>query len=211
MTSEKSDESGNFKEMTANYPSSAMAAGRVGVEFVDEPKPSTAPEMDKHREGATVRSNTGQLAWTAKDEKGWFSIDTAGTQAAVGFMPKGEIELGDVTFASETAFCGLYLTSLDREKGIGETDQLLLSAIARVRNTGMRFNADMTRLLQMGKAPVLVEPVVATVRIPGREVVSVELLDHDGLPTGKSLPVEDGTFRIDGARDRTPYYRVILR
>jgi hypothetical protein len=36
----------------------------------------------------------------------------------------------------------------------------------------------------------------------------VRLLDHDGRLTDSGLPVKDGRFEIDGARDRTPYYVV---
>ena len=42
----------------------------------------------------------------------------------------------------------------------------------------------------------------------GRSIAAVNVLDHDGRRTGKSLPVTDGQFTIDGARDKTLYYEV---
>jgi hypothetical protein len=33
-------------------------------------------------------------------------------------------------------------------------------------------------------------------------------LDHDGRITAGALAPQDGTWTIDGARDRTPYYLV---
>jgi hypothetical protein len=34
------------------------------------------------------------------------------------------------------------------------------------------------------------------------------LLDHDGRLTGRTTSVEDGSFTIDGSRDKTPYYLI---
>ena len=52
------------------------------------------------------------------------------------------------------------------------------------------------------------EPVQAriTLRKPGAP--RVVLLDHDGKVTDKTVPLENGTLLIDGARDQTPYYLV---
>ena len=36
------------------------------------------------------------------------------------------------------------------------------------------------------------------------------MLDHDGKRTGKMLEVTDGTFRIDGMRDKAIYYEVVF-
>jgi hypothetical protein len=33
-------------------------------------------------------------------------------------------------------------------------------------------------------------------------------LDHDGRLTQTAIPVKNGVFTIDGARDKTPYYIV---
>ena len=59
--------------------------------------------------------------------------------------------------------------------------------------------------------PILLEPVRATVTFSGRSVAAVNVLDHDGRRTGRSLPVADGRFSIDGARDKTLYYEVQFR
>jgi len=48
----------------------------------------------------------------------------------------------------------------------------------------------------------------SVVHLADLELEGALLLDHDGLPTGKSLPIQDGRFTLDGARDRTPYYLV---
>ena len=81
-------------------------------------------------------------------------------------------------------------------------------ALARVRNTGMKFSVAGDDLLEKGRGPVVMEPVRATVRLTTPRVSRVILLDHDGRRTGSTLPVTDGAFTLDGTRDRTPYYLV---
>ncbi len=55
------------------------------------------------------------------------------------------------------------------------------------------------------------EPVKATITMGGRRVTAVHVLNHDGKRTGKTLDVSDSTFTIDGSRDKTLYYEVLLR
>jgi hypothetical protein len=38
--------------------------------------------------------------------------------------------------------------------------------------------------------------------------MTVTVLDHDGRPTGRAIPVTNGRFPINGVADRTPYYLV---
>ena len=59
-----------------------------------------------------------------------------------------------------------------------------------------------------GIAPLLVEPIQATVTLKRPGAMKVMLLDHDGLPTGRSVPVTDGSFQINGVTDKTPYYLI---
>jgi hypothetical protein len=45
--------------------------------------------------------------------------------------------------------------------------------------------------------------------IAGRPVEAVNVLDHDGGRTGRTVPVKDGRFTLDGARDKAIYYEVV--
>ncbi|TVR46672.1 MAG: hypothetical protein EA425_16895 [Puniceicoccaceae bacterium] len=207
---EVSEGLGDFKEIRGVSPPEALAAGRMVVEFVDHPAESIHPDIAPFADGRVIRSVTGELEWTVlDDERGWIRIDTAGTQAAVGFHTGEPVELTDAVITPAEQFAAIYLTSLDRERGLEAADEALLTVMARVRNTGMRFNEAEDELLELGGAPMLLEPVRAEFAWKGRRIAAVERLDHDGLPTGAFLEVEDGrSFRIDGARDRTPYYRI---
>jgi hypothetical protein len=100
------------------------------------------------------------------------------------------------------------MTSLDRKaKDLEQADRVLLCAVARAYNTGMRYNESGDVLEEAGKAPIVMEPVWADVLIPG--ATEVHLLDHDGRRTDRTLPVTDGRFHLNGVADQTPYYEIV--
>jgi hypothetical protein len=72
----------------------------------------------------------------------------------------------------------------------------------------MKFNDAGNSLLDRGKPPILMEPVKATITLSKPGTPKLVLLDHDGLRTQNALPIENGTFTIDSARDKTPYYLI---
>jgi hypothetical protein len=55
------------------------------------------------------------------------------------------------------------------------------------------------------------EPVKARISLRHRENATVYLLDHSGRKTARTLPVRDGTFAIDGVRDKTCYYLISFK
>jgi hypothetical protein len=65
--------------------------------------------------------------------------------------------------------------------------------------------------LKNGGPPILLEPVKAAVTVAGRPIETVHVLDHDGRRTGRTLPVTDGRFTLDGAKDKAIYYEVVFR
>jgi hypothetical protein len=79
--------------------------------------------------------------------------------------------------------------------------------MARARNTGMRVLND-NRILERGSEPILLEPVRAEISIRRSGSAKVYRLDHSGRKTDRTLPIRDGRFEIDGARDQTCYYLI---
>ncbi len=209
---ENVEQQGDVKTFSGSTPSEALAVGRVLVQFTDKPEASQAADLSPYwDQGAkVVHSDTGQLTWNYAG-KGYFTVDTPGTQALVGFAPGQRIDLKDVSIQTSTPFVSLFITSLDRQKPIGQASSLLITAVARERNTGMQYNADHTQVLQTGKAPILLEPVDATIMVRGRGAAKVQALDHDGCTSGQAVPVQtqgqDSQFSIGGAY-KTLYYEV---
>jgi len=190
-------------------PARTLAVARCVVDFTDGYRDTPAFDISRYVRDGVYAASTGQLRWKAGAEKlgGYFTIDSPATKAVVGFAGGQTCRLGKVTIAPQSRFGALYVTARDAEGTVASADNLLVVAVARARNTGMRVYLD-SRILERGKAPVVMEPVRARIRIGRKDDPTVHVLDHDGCKTGRTLPVRDGTIEIDGARDKTCYYLV---
>ena len=190
--------------------SRALAVARTVVVFTDVYRETPAFDLAPHRKDAALVSTTGELRWRPGGAKldGYFTIDTPATKAVVGFAAGRACRLGEVTIEPACRFAALYVTAQEADKTIASSKNLLIVALARARNTGQKVSESEDRLLARGQAPVLMEPVKATITLRKPGAAKVILLDHDGRATEKSLPLRDGRFTLDGARDRTPYYLV---
>ncbi len=194
---------------TDKVPAAALAVARCGVQFTDSYRQTPKFDVTKFLHGGCYQSSTGQLQWKPGSARldGFFTINTPGTQGLVGFAQGQSCDLGDVTIKSKCRYSAIYVTARERDRDLKSSRGLLVVAIARARNTGMKVYDD-TFILQHGDAPVLMEPVRAEITLRRAGSPTVFLLDHSGRKTGKTLPVVDHTFEINGARDKTCYYLV---
>jgi hypothetical protein len=113
-----------------------------------------------------------------------------------------------MTLSFEDApFAGVYLSSLEAQKSIEQADRLLLTVMARTANTGMKFNEERNELIALGEAPVRVEPVTVTIGA-GRKIKAVNVLDHDGRRTNRTIEVGAGTVTLRGAETHAIYYEL---
>jgi hypothetical protein len=192
----------------SKIPSRSLAVVRSVVKFTDQYADTPAFDLKAYQKDGQFVSSTGQLRWKEADGKsgGFFTMDTPGTKAVVGFASGRACELGVVTIEPESRFAAIYVTAKEPDKTLETSREVLIVALARARNTGMKVSPDGARVLSPGKAPIVMEPVKAKIAV--RKAGSAQLipLDHDGRTTGKSIPVAQGAFTIDGARDKTPYY-----
>jgi len=190
-------------------PARTMAVARSVVAFTDQYRQTPAFDISPYKRGDALVSTTEQLRWKEGASKldGFFTVDTDATKAVVGFANGRRCELDCVTITPQCRFGAVYVSAQEKDKNIASSDNLLVVAVARARNTGMRVYSD-CRLLDRGTAPVVMEPVKATIAIRKTGHPTVHVLDHDGCRTGKTLPISDGAFDIDGARDKTCYYLV---
>jgi hypothetical protein len=208
--SDKIVQRGDVKTFGGTVPPEALAAGRVAVEFTKEPEASTFPDMKRYRKGSVITSATKQLVWDYTD-KGYFTMNTPGTKAVVGFAKGKEITLGNVTIMPACSFASLFITALDKDETVARGKRALITAVARQSNTGFKYFTPDNRVLDNGQAPILLEPVKATIHIKGRRISTVRLLDHAGRRTKRTLEVGGGRFTIDGAKDKTLYYEILFR
>jgi hypothetical protein len=184
---------------------SALAGGRVTIKFGDGPSRTEATDGFHDEHDKVIASNTGQLVWRYGDRV--VEVRTAKTQAILGFAGGSTINLPAVTVDVSTPFVSLIFTPLDNAD-LNVSKHILITAMARDKQTGSQCNDDWSRLITRGGPPLLMEPVQATIRLDGDPPLQVRPLDLYGVPKKNTLPVNrDGSFRIDGTF-QTYYYEV---
>lgn len=140
----------------------------AGAEGVDEIVPDNVkipkPEAKK------TRADTGEL-WRDFN-RSVAVIDSPRTKIAYGFIGRGgadqavrgdlAINLDGMQVDCRTDFGVVAVSSLT-DRPIMDSDNMLLSAIGRARNTGAQFDGE--KLLDFGHAPIMSEVIRATIRI----------------------------------------------
>ena len=154
-----------------------------------------------------IKSTTGQLTWNYSD-KGYFEVNSPGTQGVVGFAQDKSIELDDFSLKVRNPFGIVLFTSLDKRKTIKEADKILITALARARNTGTQYNEDASEILDIGTAPVLMEGVMTDIKIKRGDNPEIIVLDHVGRKTDITVPLKNNKFIIDGGSYETIYYLI---
>ena len=187
-------------------PKEVLAIGRVTAKIADSQEHSAAADWSKYwdKEKRVVRSMTGELTWDYG--KRVVTVHSAKTQGVIGFAGGGEYDLPGVRIQVKTPFVSLLFTPLDDQPLI-ESKHILITAMARDKQTGAEYNADGTQLLDAGKPPLLMEPVQATLTFKGAPIASVKVVDIYGVPTEREVPRKDNSVTIDG-RFATYYYEV---
>lgn len=193
------------KAIEGDFPLQAMGMGKVLLSFSDKNEIEYPVDIDKLWQDSVATSITGQLQWSEKG-KGYFTINSAGTKGLVGFPEKRPIHLGEITMKTDNEFAVILITSLDKEKGIDDAKQILITTVARAQNTNMKFNEDRTILIDVGEPPVQLEPVKLSLKIDRKTQPKITVLDHSGKRTGQTIPTKNDWINLDGSKTRAIYY-----
>jgi hypothetical protein len=200
---------------SSKVPARALAVARSVVDFTKTPQETPVFNLKPYEKNGVLTSATNQLQWKegADRNSGYFTMNTPGTKAVVGFAGGQKFDLGNVTIAPQSRFGAIYVTARDAASTLNNAKEVLIVAIARARNTGQKFSPTGDRMLAAGQGPIVMEPVNAQITLrrtgtPRSGNPQVFALDHDGRLTQTAIPVKNGVFTIDGARDKTPYYVV---
>lgn len=199
----------DVKSFEGEVPVEALAVGPVEIAFTDKFEQTTKPDLSPYSDTLQkiVNSNTGQLSWNYK-EKGFFTINTPGTKAAVGFTEGKKLDLDGVNLQIQTPFAVVMVTSLEKNVPIAKAKRILVTTVARAENTGMKYNADKSQLLEVGQAPILLEPVKASLTLGRPGVPKVIVLDHVGRRTNKVIKPKGEEIVLDGNLYKTIYYEL---
>ena len=108
-----------------------------------------------------VTSDTGELY--INRNKNYGTVNTPMTKCAYGFLGKNDkIELSGVNINCETDFAVIALSSLT-DKDISSSENMLLTAVGRAKNTGADFKNE--QMFDLGKAPVCIEVTETNIEI----------------------------------------------
>jgi hypothetical protein len=144
-----------------------------------------------------VASDTGELWRSWRRGYGW--IDTPRTKAAYGFLGDvGPIKLRGLDLDVKTDFAAIALSSLTDEP-LERSDSILLTAVGRCDNTDAAYDENHTRQLNFGRAPVLIEPIAAVVRL-ATERANLKVLvisQHGELVTKLPTRYADGVLSFE--------------
>lgn len=138
-------------------------------------------------------------------------MNTPGTRAVVGFAESKPQQLGDVTIESRCPYASLFVTAAEPGATLATARSALICVVARNCNSGFKYFALDGKTLDNGKGPILLEPVKAAVTFAARPVAAVNLLDHSGGRTGRTLAATNSRVTIDGTKDQALYYEVVFK
>jgi hypothetical protein len=166
--------------------------------------------MARYKHGTVITSATGELKWDTAGG-GLVTIDTPGTQGYVGFAQGKRLAFTNLTIEPASSYASILITAADPKTTLANAPRVLISAIARNANNGFRISTlDNRTIIHNGAAPIMLEPVKADITFAKGAIAQVNVLDQDGKVSSRTLPVTDGRFTIDSAKDRTIYYEVLF-
>lgn len=223
------------KKVAVNYPNLAASQStalrelleqhRAGVifdnqlpqgydEIIDETQSYPNPNADM------LISDNGQLWRNLTKQVG--AVDTPRTKCIYGTLTARNtnsnikkstqyIELDGMAVAGKTDFGVVALSSLTDDP-IETSDNMLLTAIGRARNTDATFDGE--KMIDVGKAPILAEVIQATIRIKTVHGQSMKVwgVNAEGFYAGKLLTTyEDGylSFNIGDENNPACYYLIV--
>jgi hypothetical protein len=200
------------KNFSGTVPPEMLAVGRFPIQFSSSYLETEIPDILQfwEKNSKSITSVTGELKWNY-GEKQFVSVNTKGTKGIIGFAPNEKVTLGDWEIETENPFAVIFITDLSETGDLQSSDKILVTAVARARNTGMEYEYSdgETVLKSEGDKPLFLEPVKAKISAKKLKSFEVVVLDHDGLVTDRKVPVQNGNFTIDGAEYRTMYYLII--
>ncbi|MCA9279138.1 MAG: hypothetical protein H6815_14260 [Phycisphaeraceae bacterium] len=195
------------KELTGSLTTKpeALAMGKVAITFGMESAIELDADQFHDAASQTITSNTGELVWHYGDRV--VEVRTPKTQGIIGFAGRQDWTLPSVDAHVETQYVSLLFTPLDN-LDLVESKHILITAMARDKQTGTEYSSDLKTLTKMGQPPLLMQPVQATLKIHGSTPTHVRPVDFFGVPRDEQIPIaSDGTFTING-RWQTYYYEV---
>lgn len=188
-----------------------LAIGRFPVSFSDSYSETELPDISEYwnQDKETITSVTRELQWNYGEKK-YVTVNTNGTKGVIGFVPDERVILGDWEIQTNNPFAVILITDVSERGDLAAASEILVTVVARARNTGMvyEYTDEDVLLKSVGDKPLLLEPVKGTISVKNKRDFDVVVLDHDGKRTSVKVPVNEGSFEIDGEKYKTMYYLI---
>ena len=141
-----------------------------------------------------VRSDTAQIYRSFEDKNGY--IDTPRTKIVYGFFNDKAVDISGLSVEIQNDFAVIAISSLDGND-IDASENILVTTIARAENTGMVFDEQRRKMLDVGNAPICIETVMAKIRIKTKvDGLRVLSINPEGFITG-TIPSEHIDSRLE--------------
>ncbi len=199
------------KVFEGEIPIEALAVGRIAVNFTRKFQETSTPDISEYLDTLKkqVKSTTGQLFWDFSGQ-GYMTVNTPSLKGFVGFTDKSTHELNEISIRVLTPFAVVLVSSLEKGKALLETGKILITTVARAKNSGMKYDDNKTKLIEVGEAPILMEPVDVELIFNYRTPKEIYILDHVGRRTGNQIPVKAKKIKISGKKYNTLYYEMVF-
>ncbi|MBE7038185.1 MAG: hypothetical protein E7404_04695 [Ruminococcaceae bacterium] len=192
-------------------PKNLFIAGECGVSFpeiIDAKYDNDESLIERAKEPIVV-SDTEEILWDAKNTI--FRLNSPKAQAIAGHPKGAKVDLNDVRFEIENEIATLSVTPND-DKPISESERMLLSVGARVRNSGMKMSPDGRTVVVGGSEPIILEPVIGKVTLKTNGIYEVYVLSTSGKRLKKLYTSidENGFSVIELTKnDKTMHYEIV--
>lgn len=117
------------------------------------------------RKKEIIKISSGELIW---HQRGLVEVHAPRTQGVLGFVGEDAVALSDVEVQVKTPFAQVMLVSLE-EAPLKQAKRILVLATARAENTNAKYRPGRKGLVDPGEAPVMLEPVEATITLKRAE------------------------------------------
>jgi hypothetical protein len=203
---------------TPTYPAALPLRHATRIGCLDC-KSAAAPAEDP---AGPYASDTGEIVWRVRPQAdgqpgtdGLVTIDTERTQALIGFAAANKVAVTNLAADISTPFAAITLSSLDGQP-IRRAGRLLLTATAKVANTGAVWNPRRTLYARWGAAPTLIEPVTGWIQLKDLTgIIGLKVSPLDGasrpLAPVKARMLEYGWEFPIGETPATSYLIEVVR
>ncbi len=138
------------------------------------------------RKSKTITSVTSELQWNYGD--GLLTVNTPKSQAVTGFFSKaGTVKLGDIAITSKLEYGTVHVISLDGQP-LATSRKTLVQAFSEEKMYG--FRAENGVIKDVGRTPINVRDIQATVTFANSANLRTTALDPNGYAKGEAAPMK---------------------